>query len=397
MLYGQERFGDSCTSKLFLLPTLSLTMSTPMEGEALATTAPASEEEAQITTDPNAHVTSEPNNDDISGDDGEKEDEEDEDLFDTEEDAVASEEDGANAIPEPEAAEPHSPAVKIKIENDDYGEEIVQPNATIEDTKLKPDFSTAIPRKNSRLSSLVKKEETEEVTADQEFEKPAEELKPTLLSVTIPRKSSTNSNSSPAEIESPSMSLVEDPRATKFGLPKGVTLPKSVNDESLNDRLLDTLRSLPLQLINDALQEYDDAVVVKGESIRNHGAYLFGVIKRYVSVQERANKGGEGTGILPMGQDLTPQVHERLHQLVDSGFCTQEEMNEKVKLKIRMLSEKDAMFAVEELASVPRSQIRNFGSYFMGILNRYMRGEPSKGKQQQQNSSNKVCVVHLCD
>ncbi|KAG7349735.1 hypothetical protein IV203_012332 [Nitzschia inconspicua] len=89
-----------------------------------------------------------------------------------------------------------------------------------------------------------------------------------------------------------------------------------------------------------------------------------------------------------MGQDLTPNVQQRLQNLVASGFCSEEEMNEKVKLKIRMLSEKDAMFAIDELASVPRSQIRNFGSYFMGILNRYMRGEPTKVQQQQQQQQN---------
>ena len=69
-------------------------------------------------------------------------------------------------------------------------------------------------------------------------------------------------------------------------------------------------------------------------------------------------------------------------------------MNDKLKSKIRMLSEKDAMFAIEELASVQRSSIRNFGSYFMGILNRYMRGEPSKIKQ-----NDKVCIgtLAVCD
>jgi hypothetical protein len=73
---------------------------------------------------------------------------------------------------------------------------------------------------------------------------------------------------------------------------------------------------------------------------------------------------------------------ERLERLVTGGFCTQEEMNDKVKSKIRMLSEKDALFAIDELSSVERGQIRNFGSYFMGILNRYMRGEkaPNQGE-----------------
>ena len=159
-----------------------------------------------------------------------------------------------------------------------------------------------------------------------------------------------------------------------YGLPPDIVIPPTVTPELLQGRLLDTLRALPKQLINDALVEYDDAVQIKGESIRNHGAYLYGVVKRYISVQERAAS-GEGEGILPMGPELTPPVNERLEKLVRDQFCTEEEMNEKVKSKIRMLSEKDALFAIEELASVDRSQIRNFGSYFMGILNRYMRGE----------------------
>ena len=54
-------------------------------------------------------------------------------------------------------------------------------------------------------------------------------------------------------------------------------------------------------------------------------------------------------------------------------------MNDKVKSKIRMLSEKDALFAIDELSSVEREQIRNFSSYFMGILNRYMRGDKAPG------------------
>jgi hypothetical protein len=376
-------------------------MSTPDDRESLESSAPAPEEVAAIpvTTDAVKPVTRTSNNYNETGDDSEKEDDEDEDLFDTEEDAVSSEEYVANVETEPKSADSHQPPPsshqKIKIEDSNNDDEAVQPSVKTEASQLKSNLSGAIPRKNSHSSSVVNKEEKGEATADQDSEKSAVRSKLSVLTATIPRKSNTSNRTAPEENENPSMSLVEDPRALKFGLPKGVTLPKSVNDESLNERLLETLRSLPLQLINDALQEYDDAVVVKGESIRNHGAYLFGVIKRYVSVQERANKGGEGAGILPMGQELTPQVHERLQQLVESGFCSEEEMNEKVKLKIRMLSEKDAIFAVEELASVPRSQIRNFGSYFMGILNRYMRGEPSKLKQQQQNNNNKVCVVGL--
>lgn len=98
---------------------------------------------------------------------------------------------------------------------------------------------------------------------------------------------------------------------------------------------MESLKQLPVNLCNDALLEYDDAMKQQ-KHIRSHGAYLYGVLKRYLSVHERA--GGS------MGQSLTPQVEQRLNKLVQDGFCTQDEMNEKVKSKIRMLSEKDALF-----------------------------------------------------
>jgi hypothetical protein len=176
--------------------------------------------------------------------------------------------------------------------------------------------------------------------------------------------------------------------ASRFGLPAGVSMPKSVQTKLLQGRLLETLRSLPINLINDALTEYDDAVQIKGGAIRNHGAYLYGVIKRYVSVQQRTNAGEEAG----MGASLTPAVSGRLQKLIDDSFCTEEEMNEKVKMKIRMLSESDALLAIDELASVERRQIRNFGSYFMGILNRYMRGEKQTDNKKRQVRSNTLFV-----
>jgi hypothetical protein len=68
-----------------------------------------------------------------------------------------------------------------------------------------------------------------------------------------------------------------------------------------------------------------------------------------------------------MGEGLTPVIHAKLETLVTSGFSSREEMNDKVKSKIRMLSEKDAHFAIDELASTDRASIRNFGSFFMGM------------------------------
>lgn len=205
----------------------------------------------------------------------------------------------------------------------------------------------------------------------------------------IPRKfvidntpSEVPESPAPAPAHSPASGVPptspSDPAVSNYGLPSGAIVPSSVDPQLLEGRLLDTLKQLPVQLINDALVEYDDAVQQKQGQIRNHGAYLYGVIKRYVSVQQR---GGEGS----MGSELTPIVQQRLEKLVMDGFCTQEEMNDKVKSKIRMLSEKDALFAIEELAGVDRGQIRNFGSYFMGILNRYMRGDKASGGYTNNN------------
>jgi len=77
---------------------------------------------------------------------------------------------------------------------------------------------------------------------------------------------------------------------------------------------------------------------------------------------------------IPQGEKLTDQVLARLDLLVQSGYCTSEELDMKVKSKLKMLPESDALNAIDEINAVPRAEIRNFGSYFMGILNRYMRG-----------------------
>ena len=219
------------------------------------------------------------------------------------------------------------------------------------------------------------------------------------LSGTISKKQrSSSSRNNSSKSSNKVIPLVDDARAAKFGLPPGVLIPRSIRDDLFQGRLIDTLRTLKsTQLINDALQEYDDAVQIKGSSIRNHGAYLYGVVKRYVNVQERASKlSGSGASIqgLPMGREITPPVHQRLQKLVHDGFCNNDEMNDKVKSKIKMLSEKDALHAIEELSSVSRGSIRNFSSYFMGILNRYMRGESTHhggggGSNNSRSNNNK--------
>lgn len=149
----------------------------------------------------------------------------------------------------------------------------------------------------------------------------------------------------------------------KYSLPQGSIIPDSVeNRKLLHGKVLDSLKSLPVPLVNEALTEYDDAAQIKGSSIRNHGAYLYGVIKRYVDVQLR------NSGVLPMSESLTPAVNEKLSKLVSSGYCTQEDVESKVKGKLRMLSERDALIALDELSSVSSKDVRNIGRYGL-VLN----------------------------
>ena len=58
---------------------------------------------------------------------------------------------------------------------------------------------------------------------------------------------------------------------------------------------------------------------------------------------------------------LLPQA--RLNVLVTSGFCTAEEIDAKLKARMRMLPEKDALDAIDEMNGCSRTEIRNFGSY----------------------------------
>ena len=63
----------------------------------------------------------------------------------------------------------------------------------------------------------------------------------------------------------------------------------------------------------------------------------------------------------------------RLDALVASAFCTADELDMKIKDRMRMLSEVDAIDAIDEMNGCSRSEIRNFGSYFMGISEYWMR------------------------
>ena len=162
-----------------------------------------------------------------------------------------------------------------------------------------------------------------------------------------------------------------------ISLPPGVHLPPIMDPQIFlnSSRATELLASLPPKQQQAALDEFADAMQTKGRTVRNTTAYFVGVVKRYVNVNSKERTGGAA-----MGDELTPIVKVTLQKMVNSGFCTQAELsNDKVNLKLGMLSEHDAVLAMDELSSVPRETIRNFPSYFMGILNRYMRSLPSGG------------------
>ncbi len=140
-----------------------------------------------------------------------------------------------------------------------------------------------------------------------------------------------------------------------LNLPVGVTLPPSVTPPLIasNGRLKHIFFSLSPSQMNEALMEYEEAVKEKGNEIRNKQAYLFGVVKRYKMLHERSM--GEAK-VLPQGDRLSDHVMARLDNLVQSGFCTRDELDTKVKSKMRMLPERDALDAIDEMNSVPRQE-----------------------------------------
>jgi hypothetical protein len=146
----------------------------------------------------------------------------------------------------------------------------------------------------------------------------------------------------------------------------------------------DLMSQLTPSQMQAALNEFDEAMRNKGDKVRNTTAYLVGVVKRYVNVNSKERQ----TGAPVMGPDLTPIVKVTLQKMVDSNFCTQADLNENVRQKLGMLSEHDAILAMDELSNIPRETIRNFPSYFMGILNRYMRSDGHLNNNNKNHSGN---------
>jgi len=214
---------------------------------------------------------------------------------------------------------------------------------------------------------------------------PAAEASSIILSP-IPKKSNVSSDQIAQSPSSQTRSNSFD-GTSSLNLPEGVVLPPTVTPELIN-KVTGSLKIAFFQLspsqMNELLSEYDEAIRTKGSEIRSHEAYFFGVLKRYRTLHQRSMV--DKTAI-PQGDKLTDRVLARLDLLVQSGYCTAQELDMKVKTKLKMLPELDALNAIDEINAVPRAEIRNFGSYFMGILNRYMRGER---QNQQRGGGNKM-------
>ena len=88
-------------------------------------------------------------------------------------------------------------------------------------------------------------------------------------------------------------------------LPDGVVLPPTVTPQMLEGRLRRAFFELNPAQMKECLSEYNDAVKEKGAEIRNHAAYLFGVVKRYKTIHERSFT---DPNALPQGKELTDQV-----------------------------------------------------------------------------------------
>ena len=56
-------------------------------------------------------------------------------------------------------------------------------------------------------------------------------------------------------------------------------------------------------------------------------------------------------------------MQTRLDTLVSSGFCTASDIDSKIKDRMRMLPERDALDAIDEMNGCSRAEIRNFASY----------------------------------
>jgi hypothetical protein len=57
----------------------------------------------------------------------------------------------------------------------------------------------------------------------------------------------------------------------------------------------------------------------------------------------------------------------RLDELVASGFCTPDDLDLKIKDRMRMLCEQDAIDAIDEINGCSRKDIRNFARSVVSV------------------------------
>jgi hypothetical protein len=78
-------------------------------------------------------------------------------------------------------------------------------------------------------------------------------------------------------------------------LPDGIQLPPTVTPGMIDGRLRRAFFDLTPSQMREVLTEFDDAVRDKGGEIRNHTAYLFGVVKRYKTTYGDTNPIPQGS------------------------------------------------------------------------------------------------------
>lgn len=85
--------------------------------------------------------------------------------------------------------------------------------------------------------------------------------------------------------------------------------------------------------MTEALSEFDAAVKEKGSEIRSLPAYLVGVMKRYRNIKQASHGANH----------LSDRVLARLNTFVTSGYCSQTEIDDKIKAKLAMMTENEGL------------------------------------------------------
>jgi hypothetical protein len=96
-----------------------------------------------------------------------------------------------------------------------------------------------------------------------------------------------------------------------LSLPDGVHLPPTVTPGMLDGRLRRAFFDLTPSQMREVLTEFNDAVRDKGDEIRNHAAYLFGVVKRHKTIGD--------TNPIPLGSLSDKVLVSNCHLPLDSS------------------------------------------------------------------------------